>query len=236
MRGLREHGLLWDETPLFQSRRVPAYRSTLQRLAQAGAVFYCDCSRRRLAGKGPVYPGRCRERREPPPGGDAAVRLRVLSTRLCFDDLLLGPQQRQPQRDIGDFVIWRRDDLPAYQLACALDDAWQGISHVIRGEDLLDSTPRQLLLMAALKLPPPHYGHLPLVVGPDGEHKLSKQSGARPLEARRARHALLDALELLGQAPPPARWHGRVRSILEWGAGNWQREAVPCGTALPGPA
>ena len=195
--------LLPDEPPLWQSPRDAAYRAALEQLAGDGCVYPCCCTRRAiesaLQAQGVplqrdaerVYPGTCR----PAPGagprsieagsathaGALAWRLRVSEGLVRWHDRRLGAQQQDVAREVGDFVLLRADGLWAYQLAVVVDDAAQGVTDVVRGEDLADSTARQIVLQRALGLPTPRYLHTPLVRAPDG-HKLSKQSGAAPLD------------------------------------------------------
>lgn len=201
---LRWAGLEWDEgpdvggphAPYDQSARMAGFREACERLVRAGCAFFCTCSRRDLAeaagaphddGTEPVYPGTCRERRVRPEGGAAAIRFRVRDGEAVeFVDGRLGPQQFVAGRDFGDFVIWRRDDAPAYELAVVVDDAAMGITEVVRGEDLLLSTARQILLYRALGWEPPAFFHCPLVRDPEGR-RLAKRHAALSLRELRAR-------------------------------------------------
>jgi len=215
---LRWLGIDWDEGPDLggpagpyrQSERGGLYQAALARLAAAGLTYLCTCSRKDLReasaphGAEPIYPGRCRARdaeaqRRHPAG--AAVRFRVdRAPRIHFVDLRLGPQTCDLDAESGDFIIHRRDGLWAYQLACAVDDALMGVTHVWRGEDLLTSTPRQIALLRALELPVPEYGHLPLVRDEAGR-RMCKRDGSCSLGRLReaglspaqARAAILDA-------------------------------------------
>ena len=194
-------GLAWDEGPFYQSERGTIYLAAWRRLAAAGLVYPCDCTRRdvlRAAGAPhaeeeaaePIYPGTCRPavaspRDEPSPAG-RNWRFRVPEgERIGFDDALAGPQAFTAGRDFGDFLAWRRDGTPAYELAVVADDAAMGITEVVRGADLLRSTARQILLYRALGHPPPAWGHAPLLCGPDGR-RLAKRAGALSLRAMRA--------------------------------------------------
>ncbi len=182
-------GMDWDEGPIYQSHRLPVYEAAARRLEEEGLAFACVCSRKEVeeastaphepTGDGPVYPGTCRglyrdrvdARRIT--GREAALRFRVGREAYPFDDAYRGPESG---RLSGDFVIMKRDTLPAYQLAVVIDDAAQGVTEVLRGDDLVPSTPRQLLLYEALGLPPPRFAHVPLLVGPDGR-RLAKRHG-----------------------------------------------------------
>lgn len=193
-------GLDWDEgprkggphAPYLQSRRAELYEQALERLADDGHLFSCYCSRKEIAeaasaphgpeDEGPIYPGTCRELPDAQAGRrarerDAALRLRVPDEVIDFEDLLQGRVRYDAARDLGDFVVRRKDGIPAYQLAVTVDDAAMEITHVLRGADLLPSTARQILIYRALDLPTPAWIHVPLMLGPDGE-RLSKRHGA----------------------------------------------------------
>ncbi len=222
-------GLQPDEAPWWQSRRGDAYAQALSALVSTGAAYPCACTRREiegaLAARGValardaerVYPGTCRAGL----GGRAARawRLRVPAGTLQWQDRRLGPQQQDVARDVGDFVLRRADGLWAYQLAVVVDDAAQGVTDVVRGEDLADNTARQIALQQALGLPTPRYWHGPLVLAADG-HKLSKQNGATALDLRDAAAAVRAALAVLGlqtahrNAPLAEQLQ---QAVAEWG-------------------
>jgi glutamyl-Q tRNA(Asp) synthetase len=205
-------GLVPDEPPVWQSQRGGPYLDALQRLLAADLAYPCGCSRREielaLQAQGRetprhaelVYPGTCRQGLHGKPA--RAIRLRTLDpnghdVQIAWTDRRLGPQHQDVARDVGDFVLQRADGLWAYQLAVVVDDAQQGVSHVVRGEDLADNTARQIHLQRLLGLPTPVYLHTPLVLGPDGE-KLSKQNGAQPLDLGDPLAVLVAAGEVLG--------------------------------------
>jgi glutamyl-tRNA synthetase len=180
-------GLDWDGEVVFQSARVDAYERAIERLRAAGRIYECFCTRAEIraaasAPHGPLpegaYPGTCLrltegERRRKRAGGrPPALRVRAEGAQVAFTDRLRGPQEGV----VDDFVVRRNDGAPAYNLAVVVDDAWQGIGEVVRGDDLLDSTPRQLFLARLLGLPEPAFTHVPLVLGPDGE-RLAKRHG-----------------------------------------------------------
>ena len=178
-------GLTSDEPVLWQHDRDEAYRAALDELTRRGFVYGCACSRKEILaedarlGLAPgVYPGTCRDGTH----GRAAraQRFRTSSEPVTFHDRLAGTVTQNVEREVGDFVLKRADGLWAYQLAVVTDDGFQGITHVVRGADLVDNTPRQILLSRALGLAVPTYMHLPLVLNPEGQ-KLSKQQGAAPL-------------------------------------------------------
>jgi glutamyl-Q tRNA(Asp) synthetase len=207
---LQRYGLEWDDEVLWQSQRTARYEEALQRLRASGLVYDCACSRADLQraasaplGAEPVYPGTCRNGL--PPGKAArAIRFRAPDETIAFDDLLLGRVEENVARKTGDFVVRRADGLFAYQLAVVVDDAEQGVTQVVRGVDLLDSTARQIALQRALGYPTPDYAHIPLVTNPDGS-KLGKRDGALPLptlDDARVRETLSAALQHLGIEVP----------------------------------
>lgn len=221
---LEAYGLIWDGEVVRQSDRHEAYDAAIERLRAAGLAYACTCSRKDLAAFAGSYPGFCRHAGHGPQ--DAAIRLRVPDARHSFVDRVQGEYGQHLGQEVGDFVIRRRDGLYAYQLAVVLDDAWQGITDVVRGADLLDSTPRQLYLQEALGLPRPRYLHVPLLIQPDG-HKLGKRYRSPPLEPHQAAPLLLRALRALGQQPDPAMADALPPTILSWAIRHWRAEAIP---------
>src|SRR5262245_52888146 len=202
LRTLEAFGFEWDGPVLYQSTRREAYRESLAGLASRGRSFACSCSRKDLGAGGEEaqgYPGTCRQ--GPARPGPTAIRFRVSDTRVEFDDLFQGAQ-RFDLTTCGDVVVERRDGIASYQLAVVVDDAWQNVTRVVRGADLLASTPWQLDLQSALGLTAPIYGHLPLVVEPDGS-KLSKSNRGLPLDLTAVPRTLTSTLTLLSQRPPP---------------------------------
>jgi glutamyl-Q tRNA(Asp) synthetase len=238
LRQLASCGLLPDGPVIWQSQRHLAYGLALQKLIDQGWVYPCGCSRKDIENAQPqtpllarhalaVYPGTCRAGLNGKPARawrlnvqavQAALQLPELTT---WHDRRLGPQQQKVAVDVGDFVLRRADGLWAYQLAVVVDDAAQNISHVVRGEDLADNTPRQMLLQQALGLPTPTYLHTPLVLGLNGE-KLSKQNGASALDLSDALSALNAAAQALG-LPAQA---GSVADVLAAWAALWPK-ALP---------
>jgi len=194
---LGQLGLVADADALYQSQRSEAYAQALRQLQEAGLAFPCWCSRTDLEAAGAIHrDGDCigarHDDREP------AWRLRVPDVEIAFDDALQGPQRQNVREVVGDFVLKRADGLWSYQLACVVDDAFQAITEVVRGCDLLDSTPRQILLQRLLGLPTPAYLHLPLAVDAEGR-KLSKSSDAPAVATSTPHAALARALRFLGQ-------------------------------------
>jgi glutamyl-Q tRNA(Asp) synthetase len=193
---LRRHGLESDEGVLRQSERAAHYEAALERLRQAGLAFECRCSRSDLQASGGVH----RHCVASDPSRTAAIRARVPDVEIGFDDRLQGPQRQALGLEVGDFVLRRVDGWHAYQLAVVVDDAAQAITEVVRGSDLLDSTPRQIWLQQALGYPTPDYLHLPLALDAEGR-KLSKSLAALPLDTHDPVPALRAAWAFLGQDP-----------------------------------
>ncbi|MBL8484995.1 MAG: tRNA glutamyl-Q(34) synthetase GluQRS [Rhodocyclaceae bacterium] len=230
LRQLESFGLEWDAAVQWQSRRVDAYAAALAQLRAGGRVFGCACTRReiadsQLAADGtPRYPGTCRDGiaagRAP-----RAWRLRVDPGTVCFDDRLQGRLYQDVAAEVGDFVLLRADGIYAYQLACVVDDAASGVTEVVRGADLLDSTPRQIVLARALGVAEPAYLHLPVVLDDSGA-KLSKQTLAAPV-GRDVAAELAAALNFLGHAPPPALHAAAPAEVLAWARANWKPARLP---------
>jgi glutamyl-Q tRNA(Asp) synthetase len=191
---LEAFALHWDGPVHYQSQRHTHYAAAVQQLLSSGEAFYCQLSRKELEALGNIHPGislACHS------ASDAAVRLTVPNTPVCFNDRFQGQQRYQLDQQEGAFVIQRRDGLYAYQLACALDDADMGITDVVRGIDLIDSTPRQIHVLNSLKRASPRYGHLPVILDDSGK-KLSKSCAAAEIKATQAPSTLQQALRLLG--------------------------------------
>jgi glutamyl-Q tRNA(Asp) synthetase len=230
LKTLEAFGFEWDDEVLYQSRRQPAYAEAADLLLMTGAAFPCACSRKEIADSGvhgldgPIYPGTCRHGL--PPGREPrALRLKAPEEVISFEDGLQGPVSQNLARDIGDFIIRRADGIYAYQLAVVVDDAFQGVTHVVRGADLLLSTPRQLLLQRLLDLPQPYYLHLPVVVNTSGE-KLSKQTYARPVTDANPGPGLWEALTYLHQEPPQVLKGASIREIWPWALSHWRRDPL----------
>jgi glutamyl-Q tRNA(Asp) synthetase len=230
LRTLAAFGFEWDGEIVYQSRRAEAYRAALDRLQAGGALYGCACTRKEIADssvqgiEGPVYPGTCRA--VPPDGRSIkALRVRTDDATVEFDDLWQGRISRRLETDYGDFVVKRADGLFAYQLAVAVDDAAQGITEVVRGADLLESTPRQIHLQHLLGLPTPCHAHLPVAVNANGE-KLSKQTSAAPVDIKHPLPMLIHALEFLSQTPPAELMDADLESFWSWAIGNWRPNTV----------
>ena len=240
LRQLEAYGLHWDGTVIDQSTRDDAYAAALDSLKAQGLAYPCACTRAQLAqaprnAEGEIlYPGTCRNGL--PAGAVArAWRVRVPLGAIGFHDRIHGDLSQDLSREVGDFIVKRADQLFAYQLAVVVDDAWQGISHVVRGADLLWNTPRQIFLQTLLGLPTPSYAHVPLITNAAGQ-KLSKQTlaPALPLSGRSA--VLAQALTALGH-PPPADLNGaQPAELLAWARANWQIENVPRQPSIANPS
>lgn len=224
-RTLEVLGFEWSGQVMYQTRRQEAYVAALQQLEKHQLTYRCTCSRSELQaiGEGGVYPGLCAGKQHPA-HIDHAVRLRVAAIRIEFNDAMMGLFGQNLATDVGDFVIRRRDGLFAYQLAVVVDDAYQGVTHIVRGADLLDSTPRQMYLQHCLNYNTPEYLHLPLAINNDGE-KLSKQTCAPHIKTDST--VLFDALNFLGQQAPAELEHESCETIWQWAIANWHRDRIP---------
>lgn len=233
LRTLEAFGFEWDGEVVYQSRRHHLYEAALTRLQEAGAVYPCYCSRKEwqaaaaAVGKdGLVYNGRCRvpQARPSEHGKAAAWRIRVPDETVGFEDVLVGHYAQNLAHDIGDFVLLRADGFWAYQLAVVVDDAAQGVTHVVRGQDLLVSTPRQIFLQHALGMEQPVYTHLPLLVNKAGQ-KWSKQTQAPALDLGRRESLLRQVSRYLGLPAAPAV--DRPQDLLRWAVTHWAVRRVP---------
>lgn len=228
---LEAFGFEWDGEVVWQSRRHSLYRDALGRLKEKSLLYPCYCSRKdwqaaaAQGADGFVYNGRCR-RPEDRPHTDKppAWRIRVNDETIGFDDGIVGHYAQNLARDIGDFVLLRADGFWAYQLAVVADDADQGITHIVRGQDLLVSTPRQIHLQRCLGFATPHYAHLPLLVNKHGQ-KWSKQTLAPALDENHKEQLLRQVLQYLNL--PPAPEVSRPQALLSWAIEHWQPHKIP---------
>ena len=245
LRTLEALGFRWDGEVVYQSRRTEAYQSAMERLLGTGLAYSCGCTRSEIArissaphGAELVYPGTCRDGL-PEGKTERALRVKVYDELIEFNDLVVGHYSQSLSSSCGDFVIQRADGPFAYHLAVVVDDAESGVNQVVRGADLLSSTPRQIYLQRLLGYPTPVYGHLPLVVNPDGT-KLSKRENAvsladRDLE-REGWRLLFAALRFLGQSPPPDLNGAPCPEILGWAVKYFDPARIPLTSApLPLP-
>lgn len=228
-RDLEAFGLEWDDAIVYQSDRDPAYAAALDALIAAGRAYPCGCTRREIAAagqqglEGPIYPGTCRDGL--PPGKTARTwRARVDAGNVSVTDLSQGDIHQRLDRDIGDFVLRRADQLFAYQLAVVVDDAAAGVTHVVRGADLLDSTPRQIWLQRQLNISQPAYRHVPLALDAR-QRKLSKRDHAAPANAAARSELLWEALAFLNQSPPVELRRAAGTGLRDWAVANWHPDA-----------
>jgi glutamyl-Q tRNA(Asp) synthetase len=229
LKTLDKFGFEWDNEVVWQSGRTGLYQRALEQLIEEERVFPCTCSRKLLAQTtaelSGLYPGTCRSKKFPL-HHEHAIRIRAADITISFDDAVTGEYRQSLSSECGDFVVRRRDGLFAYQLAVVVDDALQGITEVVRGADLLDSTPRQIYLQQCLKYPQPDYLHVPLMLDQQGR-KLSKSEGAARLNPDRPSKSLYIALEHLGQQPPAELEHATITDIWQWAVENWDTDQIP---------
>ncbi len=225
-------GFEWDGEILRQSQRNSYYQSALEVLQELGIIYPCTCTRKEIADSsniigidGFVYPGTCLHQAIKP-NAASALRIRVDDAEISFQDAIQGKITQNLQNSVGDFVLKRADGLITYQLAVVVDDAAQGVTHVVRGADLLNSTARQIHLQQHLSLNTPHYAHIPIARNAAGE-KLSKQTLAQSIDARLATQQIWQALQFLGQQPPVDLQFAKLPEIWQWATLNWQIRRVP---------
>lgn len=231
---LDAYGFEWHGDIIYQSANAQQHRTALQALLDSGMAYPCSCSRRDLAAApsgplGTIYPGHCRNGCAP---GDTAIRVRTNNTPIVVHDALQGLLQQRLQSESGDFVIERRDKLIAYHLAVVVDDHLQGVTEVVRGVDLLDSTPRQIWLQQLLGYQTPDYLHIPVITHDNGD-KLSKLTGAAAIQCNDVCRTLLSALQVLGLDPPHHLRQNCVQDIWQWAAENWSVGKLSGVTAIP---
>jgi glutamyl-Q tRNA(Asp) synthetase len=224
LRTLSGFGFEWDGEIVFQSARSPGYFAALDELSARGLTFPCSCSRTQLADE-ERYPGHCRSR--PPAKGSAtATRLRIDPGTVQFSDRIQGTFRQDVAAAVGDIVLRRRDQLFAYVLAVVVDDAAQGVTHVVRGADLLDNTPRQIHLQRLLALATPAYAHVPLLLEADGK-KLAKSSHSARADPDSAVPQILKVFELLNMSPPAELRDAAIREAWAWAISRWNIAQVP---------
>jgi len=229
---LEAFGFEWDSEVLYQSRRDDFYTEVFNRLKSRGLVYPCTCTRKEIADSGQqlgidgvVYSRTCLH--QPlKPNAPKAWRMRTDDLEISFNDAIQGNIHQNLCKQVGDFVLKRADGLFAYQLAVVVDDAEQGITHIVRGADLLDSTPRQIYLQECLRYPTPQYAHIPIAMNVSGE-KLSKQTLAKSLNTQIANHLLFNALHFLGQQPPDEIKSATLNEMWRWALANWQLSHIP---------
>ncbi|MCP4597711.1 tRNA glutamyl-Q(34) synthetase GluQRS [Neptuniibacter sp.] len=218
---LEAFGLYWDDELSLQSERLEYYRDVLQQLLDSGDAYRCSCSRKEIQQRSGnlLYDQHCLLH-PPEEGANCAIRVCCKDSLISFRDIIQGPHAYNLKTSSGDFVVYRRDGLFAYQLAVIVDDYLQGITHVVRGSDLLDETPRQIHLQQLLGYPSPAYAHIPVANNSEGQ-KLSKQTYAEALDCSHPAPVLYKALQFLDQEPPAELQQGYRDEVLEWAIQNW---------------
>lgn len=222
---LDDFGLHWDGPVVYQSQRIDVYHQVLTSLIDQNQVYRCDCSRQRVRAMNSIYDNQCRNR-QLPPESDYALRLKLPDTTITFEDRIQGRYQQHLTRECGDIVLCRRDGLVAYQLAVVVDDAWQGVTDIVRGYDLIDSTPRQIALQQLLSHAQPRYAHIPVASNQQGQ-KLSKQHFAKALDGRDAKRYLHEALRFLRQDLVAGSNRETPDSQLQRAIERWDIQRVP---------
>ena len=237
LRTLHGFGFAWDELNthddvMYQSQRAEVYEEALAALKSRNLIYPCTCSRKEIADsstqigiEGKIYPKTCLAH-APRANNHAALRAVTLDESLSFNDAIQGEISQNLAKEIGDFVLKRADGFYAYQLAVVVDDAAQGITHVVRGADLLDSTPRQIYLQKLLGFSTPNYAHVPIAVKSNNE-MLSKQTLAAPISMRLAGQQLFDALCFLGQNPPTEMQNATPNEVWRWALAHWSLSKIP---------
>lgn len=223
---LADYGFEWDADIVFQSQRTHHYAQALEQLRAQDMIYPCTCSRKEIADsssrqgiEGVIYPRTCLQHAIKS-GTVPAWRMRTENIRISFEDAIQGRIAHDMANDIGDYVLKRADGLFTYQLAVVVDDALQGVTHVVRGADLLNSTTRQILLQQALNIASPRYAHVPLVLNAEGQ-KLSKQTMAQPLPSDNIKSTLLAAFKHLNRHPNPPI-HANLAELWKWACETWQ--------------
>ena len=242
LKQLEQHGLTWDDSVFYQSDQIDQYHDVLQSLRTKNLVYNCTCTRQRISELSGIYDGKCSQQNLPKI--DASSRFSINrglktishnSDELGFTDSVMGEFHQSLNNDVGDFVVLRRDGLISYQLAVVIDDYHQGITEIVRGFDLLDSTPRQILLQKCLNYTTPNYVHIPLALNSLGQ-KLSKQHFAKELMVGNESEQLWLALDWLKQNPPEELRQSSTGEILAWAIAHWDLSCIPpieTGVAAP---
>ena len=232
IRTLERLGMEWDGAISYQSKRLDEYQDVLDKMIKNDLVFRCYCPRRIT--RGIAYPGTCRQ------AGIKAkerfsIRIITDNTPVCCHDLIQGEIQRNIQDQSGDFILLRSDKIFSYDFATAIDDSSEGITHVIRGADLLDSTPKQLYLQSLLELSSPIYGHVPIAVNRTGK-KISKRTGAvDALLNKQPQRLLTEVLHFLGQDVDMSLANSEPRTVISWALENWDFKRVPGQESITAP-
>ncbi len=223
---LEAFGMFWDGPIVYQSDRLAFYEEALCELSSHHLTYPCSCSRKEIQTRthSGLYDRHCLLH-GPTPHKRAGCRLQCSSGGICFTDRIQGTRCFDLPQESGDFILKRRDGLFAYQLAVVVDDHLQGITHVVRGSDLLTETPRQIQLQRYLGYDTPDYAHIPIASNAAGQ-KLSKQTAATALDTKRPEGQLIRALQHLDQAPPPELMSEKTSDIINWAIRNWQPQLI----------
>jgi glutamyl-Q tRNA(Asp) synthetase len=242
LKQLEQHGLVWDDSVVYQSDQIDQYHDVLQKLRNQNLVYSCTCTRQRISELNGIYDGLCSQKNHPLINASSRFSINRAvhaigrnNDKLAFTDSIMGEFSQSLNNDVGDFVVLRRDGLISYQLAVVIDDFYQGITEIVRGYDLIDSTPRQILLQKCLDYPTPGYAHIPLAINALGQ-KLSKQHFAKALTVGNESEQLWLALDWLQQNPPKALRQSSIKEILSWATAHWALSSIPkleTGVAAP---
>jgi glutamyl-Q tRNA(Asp) synthetase len=231
LRTLTSYGFEWDGEVIYQSQRDVIYVAAFEAIQEH--LYPCICTRKEIADSnhdkgidGLIYPQTCRKTSALKHKAQEAYRVVVLDENMSFSDAIQGEITQNIGRDVGDFILKRKDGLFAYQLAVVVDDAAQGVTHIVRGADLLDSTPRQIYLQKLLGFSTPNYAHVPVVTNNAGE-KLSKQTLAKAIATESASQLVFQALQFLGQSPPLEIKNASLEEVWRWAIAHWRLNHVP---------
>ncbi|WP_081917875.1 tRNA glutamyl-Q(34) synthetase GluQRS [Methylobacter sp. BBA5.1] len=225
LKTLEIFGLHWDDTVYYQSQHLDVYKDTLHELMENRLVYACTCSRKTLAEANPaqtrpdIYPGICRDKM-PPPRTPHSLRIKTDNRIISFQDELQGLISQNLAEQHGDFILKRKDGIIAYQFAVVIDDCRQYINHIVRGFDLLDSTPKQIYLQQQLGLPSLQYMHVPIIIDTQG-YKLSKQTLAQAVDLKAPHKLIFELLTLLKQQPPDELKGVEAIELLDWAIAHW---------------
>lgn len=240
LKTLEAFGLHWDEPVVYQSQRSEYYQNAIEQLEKQGLLYACCCTRKAIMARckqgkyGVIYDGYSQDLNLIQKHPEERSRRIKAEGIITFDDVIQGRITQNLNAEIGDFHLIRRDGLFAYHLGVVADDHLQNITHIVRGFDLLDSTPRQIYIMNCLGHLPPQYAHIPLAAHPD-KQKLSKQTAALALDTSKANTLIVAALAFLGQNPPSDLHTYNLKDIWDWGVTHWHIDNIPKTEQLPSP-
>lgn len=232
LHSLDQFGFEWDNEVSYQNQRNALYEKYFNILKNKGLIYACTCTRKEISDSsnqfgidGMIYPQTCLHH-PLKPYAPSAWRIKTNAVEIQFDDIIQGNIKQMLSHDVGDFILKRADGLFAYQLAVVVDDAEQGITDIVRGADLLDSTPRQIYIQQQLGFTTPNYAHVPVANNASGE-KLSKQTLAAPIIKSHANHLIFDALTFLGQRPNLELKHTSLIELWQWANAHWDIKKIP---------